>query len=407
MHSRRVAFRKLLPLIACMAWSAMPAGLAAIAHPGPSIWGDIKFADGRMIYTIEGAADPLTTNLGCSRLLLGPLPEPTVAQLRDEILRYFQEHNAVAIDGQRVLPELKGLTIQDGTQDEASWKSARIELTYPCPAAPRQIATRWDSFTGEGIDFIPVVINVPDATPMMFSMFRDEPEHIWHAENVRPRHAAEFTAMKLESRGKVEVSLPAAALALLALAAAIGFALCGRRRTAVITALSLLAGAFLLRGEGRTEVPVPWQTRVHLPAREQALALFKALHGNIYAAFEASSEDRIYELLATSVDPAILDDLYADVYESLILREQGGAICAIEGVDVLEGSIDDATYASTGEPVFVVHYQWQVHGVVSHWGHIHRRMNEYDADYTVRHDGQSWKIAAVNVKNHRRVEDFE
>ena len=51
---------------------------------------------------------------------------------------------------------------------------------------------------------------------------------------------------------------------------------------------------------------------------------------NIYGAFDAASEDEIYDLLATSVDTALLDELYGEIYESLILRSEGGAVCRIE-----------------------------------------------------------------------------
>ena len=42
---------------------------------------------------------------------------------------------------------------------------------------------------------------------------------------------------------------------------------------------------------------------------------------------------------------------------------------------------------------------------VAHWGHIHRRLNEYRAVYSVQHDGRSWKIAGVDVREHSRVEE--
>jgi hypothetical protein len=139
------------------------------------------------------------------------------------------------------------------------------------------------------------------------------------------------------------------------------------------------------------------------PSPEEARAIFETLHRGIYDAFSAETEDEIYDRLAVSVDRSLLDDLYGEIYESLILREQGGAVCSIESVEVLDGEVHLPTDPDA-PPGFQVDWTWQVNGVVSHWGHLHHRRNEYEALYTVGHDGTAWRITGVDVLEHRRID---
>jgi len=106
----------------------------------------------------------------------------------------------------------------------------------------------------------------------------------------------------------------------------------------------------------------------------------------------------------------MLDQLYLEVYESLILRGEGGAVCDVEKVELVEGSVrvepDPEQQEQAAAPSFEADWLWRVHGLVSHWGHSHQRTNQYHALYTVAHDGASWKIADVEVLDHERIEDY-
>ena len=41
---------------------------------------------------------------------------------------------------------------------------------------------------------------------------------------------------------------------------------------------------------------------------------------------------------------------------------------------------------------------------VTHWGHTHSRLNEYLANFLVRADGSSWKIADYELLESQRIE---
>ncbi len=386
------------------------AGLPGVAggHPGPSIWGDLRLQESEILFTIEGAAGPLTTNLGLDVLLLGPLSDEKRAKVFADIQAEFQNGYAVEVDGVRVIPTLQDLMIQDGPEEDQSWRSARFVLRYPITAPPRSVGLTWDSFEGEGVQFIPVTIQFASKTrpPKALSLWPDEPQYTWHADDVRPRRVHEV--VRLASRSS-RPTLPLPSVLLVASAACwlIGFLRSGRRHPVAAAAgvILLLAGAAFAWDEGRVPLPGFGREVVALPAPSQALEIFETLHRNIYAAFDAGTEDQIYDLLSTSVDAALLDELYGDVYESLILREEGGAVCGIDKVEVDERKLDESVYEEGGEPIFYVDWAWRVFGVVSHWGHVHQRINKYRARYTVRNDGEAWKISAVQVDEHERIDD--
>ena len=62
-------------------------------------------------------------------------------------------------------------------------------------------------------------------------------------------------------------------------------------------------------------------------------------------------------------------------------------------------SVDDAL---AGRPRFDVEWAWEAEGRVAHWGHEHFRTNVHRAEFAIVHDGESWKIAAMETTEHDR-----
>ena len=50
-------------------------------------------------------------------------------------------------------------------------------------------------------------------------------------------------------------------------------------------------------------------------------------------------------------------------------------------------------------------FGWRVEGVVTHFAHQHRRTNLQRARYGVAYDGEGWKIASMDLLEHRRADD--
>ena len=229
-----------------------------------------------------------------------------------------------------------------------------------------------------------------------------EPEFIWHAP------AKEFgDAMPVFEPAPVRKQTLAVPLAPIALIVGLGvFLLSARRlkipRTAVAGAsVGILAFAFVARAALPVEVPRFWDKSGGVAELTTAEAKdeFLRLHRGIYRAFEAETEDSIYNTLAQSVDGVLLDRLYEEIFQSLIMRDEGGAVARVRSIDHLETEV-------TPDPEgrgYTVSCAWRVHGIVTHFGHSHRRSNEYQADYLISPREDRWKIASVEVNLQKRI----
>lgn len=151
---------------------------------------------------------------------------------------------------------------------------------------------------------------------------------------------------------------------------------------------------------------------------EQAVAVFTELHRNIYRAFDYNTDSAIYDALAQSVEGPELDVIFNDVYASLILQEEGGAVSKVQEVDILEarvidlppteGKADAARDLGTdaaGPPPFAVRCAWTVRGLVSHFGHTHERLNSFEATYTLAPRHGEWRIIDTELHRQERLDD--
>ena len=95
----------------------------------------------------------------------------------------------------------------------------------------------------------------------------------------------------------------------------------------------------------------------------------------------------------------LVGPLYEDIYQSLIMRDEGGAVSRVNRIEYL----DLQTAKAAKHEKHQVSCNWQVHGTVRHWGHSHFRSNEYEADYELAIENGLWKISSSNVNMQKRV----
>ncbi|MHC4549443.1 MAG: hypothetical protein ACYTEZ_11775 [Planctomycetota bacterium] len=373
---------------ALLLWAATA---AAHPHTSPAVWCDTEVRDREVICVLTIRRDVLGPWLALD--LAQDLPE-LEDDLRRALVELFSVKNRVIVDGVAKVPRVRRIEVPEELEDPNKEEYLAVTLVYACERRPRQVKIRWRTFDGADWQKEPVVPGLVKSGPavdvMAFSA--EEPEYTWHSRDLRspapPRPVR---------TGPPPAPFPWLSLLLLALAAA-GALLVRRRAWAGVAALGAGVVAALLAWPAAGE-------RVILPSAEQARTVFEALHRNLYRAFDAGTEEEIYDLLAVSVDASLLQQVYLDIYESLILRDQGGAVTRVEQVDVVDGHVALPPPAEQGAaPHFDVFWKWNVHCAVSHWGHTHQRINTYAADYAVRHDGASWKIAAVTVREYERLD---
>ena len=123
-------------------------------------------------------------------------------------------------------------------------------------------------------------------------------------------------------------------------------------------------------------------------------AIFLQLHRNLFRSFDYSDESAIYDALARSVDGDLLRKLYLQINDSLRISEQGGAVSRIENVEILSGQQENDPFVENGFPY---RCRWNIVGTIEHWGHIHERTNQYDAQFEIQVVDGSWKIVEMEV----------
>ena len=166
----------------------------------------------------------------------------------------------------------------------------------------------------------------------------------------------------------------------------------------IVAVLCGLASIFTT-GVMPREIENPFASRRQFKIEdEDAKQVFAQLHKNMFRAFDYRQESDVYDALAKSVDGALLRQLYLDVNDSLRVKEQGGAAANVTEVNLMDGSKKDLQLISKEDtPGFRYRCRWNLIGTIEHWGHIHERTNEYDAEFKVQVRDNAWKITSMNV----------
>ncbi|MCK4342382.1 MAG: hypothetical protein KAY37_11745 [Phycisphaerae bacterium] len=404
--------------------------VAAAAHPGQTLSLKISVRDEQVRYEILISADLLRSLMSADRLsykltnaedgyrFVDPEEEQ---RFRQAIQAMFEDSCPVTVDGvlrqpvQQVLQFVPAAmpVVPDGPYELPP--DLELVLAYPLEQRPKQVALVWGLYPQDparalwglsGAVEVPALLDAYDEIKII--IFRDEePAYIWHAPLKRARKAISPVVTEFEPE-----TLP---IPLLSLGVIVvwGLGLLGLRFSSLwprlrrpILPLSIIPLGVALAAHDVlvTRVVSPWGETVVLPADEEATKIFTTLQRNVYAAFEKKTESDIYDVLAQSVDGDLLDQIYNEVYQSLILRDQGGAVARIKDVDIKEAALEFAGVLPNDQAAaFRMRTRWQVLGEVYHWGHVHSRTNEYKALYTVAQRDGAWKITAVADAEQRRI----
>lgn len=294
---------------------------------------------------------------------------------------------------------------------------ARVVLRCPAPAPPRRVTIEWTLYpTGMSRDPFgqarpPELAAKLDAggQSRIVKLTPDAPVMTWEAEEMVDENPV--APVQFEKIGRPAAVIPLCSVALMAgwLVLVLGLRGAHARpqviRAALLAGVAVAGGAYATRSVARYPVGVAITSAPAAMDATRAEKTFTALLGNVYRAFDYTRESDIYDVLARSVDGAQLEAIYNEVYQSLIAREQGGAVSRVKDIDVITVQLAEDIGESPAErdESFAVRCRWRVNGIVYHWGHMHRRTNEYKAMYTVSRRGDAWKITGCELLGQRRL----
>ena len=324
-----------------------------------------------------------------------------------KIKAFFSSGNPVTIDGVTVKPlfdrvDFYGLDFRDfAKQPEArrvSMASGRVGviMEYPAKSPPQVVTVAWDKFSEMIRSVDAVVFAHKDVQSAKFSTFLKNNTYRWEAKNAPP--LPEITDVDLKDpryfAPPATFGLPILTLGcLLAALILIPFTFASRKWLAVAC---ILTGVGLMTTQTAVvELPDPFEPTGTIRINDMTSdRVFDQLHTNLFRAFDYTQEEDVYDALAVSVDGPLLRKLYLQLNNSLRIEEEGGAIAHIEQVERLSGDRQELPFVKDG---FRYRSKWNIVGTIEHWGHIHQRTNQYDAQFDVQIVDGDWKLTSMEI----------
>jgi hypothetical protein len=124
---------------------------------------------------------------------------------------------------------------------------------------------------------------------------------------------------------------------------------------------------------------------------------------NIYRSFDFREEEDVYDRLATSVSGNLLTDIYLQNRKSLVVTQAGGAQARVKEIKILDVNVTRLDGRALG---LMFHARWTAMGTVGHWGHIHTRENQYEANIAVEPLDGAWKITDLELLEEKRIDPY-
>jgi hypothetical protein len=315
----------------------------------------------------------------------------------EKIAGFLAGKQPVTIDGKVVEPILdrasflnrtlkSSLVVEPGIDININSAVVGVIFVYPVPALPTSVDMAWDMFD-ERVQTVPAS-SVDEAGPLPTFLEPDFALLEWKNFLKNPTVP-----------GLVELAAPPSTAALWlyklrwwAIAATLVLLTLWARRkqppiaVAAVASL-LLVGASLVVG------------RPLAPPGEATETVVTDLLRNVYQAFDYREESAIYDTLERSVAGDLLTDIYLETQRGLELANQGGARAKVKSVEMQGITISAGDTADS----FRARATWNVHGSVGHWGHVHTRSNQYQAELLVRAVDKRWKLTDMNILQERRL----
>ena len=315
----------------------------------------------------------------------------------EKIAGFLHDKQVVTIDGETVEPILdrvnflnrtlkQSMVVEPGIDINLDSAVVGVIFVYPTNGLPQSATMTWDMFD-ERTQLVPAS-SVDEAGGLPTYLEPDAPILEWQNFLKNPTDP-----------GLIDLADPPTPWALTlfrlrwwALGAAILLLVVwGRQKNAAVgggaaLVLVLVAASFVLG-------------RPLAPPGEATDNVVNNLLRNIYKAFDYREESDIYDRLERSVSGGLLTEIYLETQSSLELANQGGARAKVQSIDMQSLDILPGEDSRS----FRARATWNVNGSVGHWGHVHSRVNQYEAELDIAARDGRWKLTAMNILQEQRL----
>jgi hypothetical protein len=339
------------------------------------------------------------TDLGLAGVTI--IPAEKQEEIKQKVVEFLAGHFPVTIDGVKVEGSvdrvnflqrtLKSSTVVSGQDLDLLPATIGVIYVFPTDGLPKEVEMTWDIFTekmpqvpASSVDQagpLPVLLE-PDYNILRWENFLRFPELPTLTELEAPPSALQRASGWARWAG-LALSLVFAGMLLRS------FSQTRRLHPAytVVLVLALATTTLMFREHRQSSMD---------PARLQGL-VGKLLH-NVYRAFDYRGEEVIYEVLARSVSGDLLAEIYLETRNSLELASQGGARVKVKTVEMTGTELKDRS----GNRL-TISSEWVVSGSVGHWGHVHQRINSYQAELEISEIDKEWKLTGLEILQEERL----
>ena len=335
--------------------------------------------------------------------------------LKKRVGEFFLKRDQTQIDGKQLRPILDRVSFVKYSTTASTFvvrperlpintAMVGVIITYLTDGLPLQVTNRWDLWS-ENIQQVPTdAIDPVGGLPSYVTP--DDNVLVWtnFLKTYEPPTVAKIEVDESLTTLKIPVASVLCALALLPL----GWQIRQRRKSSgslllpislavVLMAAGVVLYPFIKVGVAKPAALAPKMTN------EQSVAVLDSLLKNIYRSFDFREEDDVYDRLATSVSGDLLSEIYLQNRKSMVVTQAGGARARVKQVEILDVAVNNLDDNPLG---LLYRAKWTALGSVGHWGHIHIRKNQYDANITVAPVDGAWKITDLELLEEKRIDTY-
>ena len=335
--------------------------------------------------------------------------------LKKRVGEFFLKQDKVLIDGKQLRPildrtafvkySMTGSTfLVQPEQLPVNTAMVGVIITYLTKGIPQEVSNEWNLWS-DRIQKVPADAIDP-AGPFPSYVTPDENVLTWK-NFLKTYQMPTVTQIELdESLTTMKIPL-ASVLCLLALVP-VALQIRKRRQNAKPVGLHIglviffMAGSVLVYPLLKVAVAKPSVMAPKMTDKD-AVFVLNSLLKNIYRSFDFREEEDVYDRLATSVSGNLLSEIYLQNRKSLVVTQAGGARARVKEVEILDVDVNHLDDRPLG---LLFRATWTAMGSVGHWGHIHIRKNQYEANITVEPVDGAWKITGLELLEEKRIDSY-
>jgi hypothetical protein len=334
-----------------------------------------------------------------NRLLKEWLGTSTASQF--DVRTFFEQLDLMQIDGVKepfTLDQIQALNLGLGkievlsAKQEAPADSGLTGVIYVLSreTQPTSVQFTWPRFS-DRVKNIPVIYNASGVT---HELTPSQPSHLWTI----PTHVESQSRMINPPQTMVNLPIPSIVFGVMSVLVFLRCLVQFRfSRTSGILLLLLLIPMLSVRDRGLVSFKNPFAKSLFL-SEEDSKQIVDVILNDVYHAFDFRSEEAIYDTLSRSISGDLLKQSYLDVRKTLEIRDQSTR-ARVKALDILQLQ----PVPLPDRDGFQSRCRWRIRAMVSHWGHVHERTTEYEADIRIEVVENRWKMTAFQLLDEKQA----